>query len=168
MNKSLVTASLLFFFIFLNNGCGYKLGAPVSHQKEIFINIRNDSVGLQLGPKLDRELRKTILKNFPLWKVGSVDDADLKLIVILKDFQDQTESFDPKDAMLGKGFSFRVFADLTLLDKDGNRIFEDEIVSYSSITRQDRSRLPDAKPALQALAESMASSITSSMLNKYW
>lgn len=164
----------LFFFachlilIFLGSGCSLKMGSPVSGIHKIHLRVKNDSLGPLLGPKLDREIRKSLVKDGSFYLVNNPGDADALLVVKLTHFNDSTEAYRPGDTLLAAGLNLRASATVEFIDSKGNGVFHQKVSGNSSVLRQVSTRVPDEAMAMQALAESLAAEVVLSLLNQSW
>ena len=166
----------LFFFachlilIFLGSGCSLKMGSPVSgiHKIKIHLRVKNDSLGPLLGPKLDREIRKSLVKDGSFYLVNNPGDADALLVVKLTHFNDSTEAYRPGDTLLAAGLNLRASATVEFIDPKGNEVFQQKVSGNSSVLRKVSTRVPDEAMAMQALAESLAAEVVLSLLNQSW
>lgn len=164
----------LFFFachlilIFLVSGCSLKMGSPVSGIHKIHLRVKNDSLGPLLGPKLDREIRKSLVKDGSFYLVNNPGDADALLVVKLTHFNDSTEAYRPGDTLLAAGLNLRASATVEFIDPKGNEAFQQKVSGNSSVLRKVSTRVPDEAMAMQALAESLAAEVVLSLLNQSW
>jgi hypothetical protein len=176
MNRRLFAlASFPFFFIFFIAGCALKMGHPVSDIYKLHLRIKNDSLAPLLGPKLDREIRKSILKDGSFHLVNDPTDADASLIVQISQYGDYTEAYRPGDTLLAAGFNLRAIAKIELLDEKGRTVFAQNVSGNSSVlrpastdVRSVSTHVPDEAMAMQALAESLAAEVCLSLLNQAW
>ena len=84
--------SRTFFQVFLTSallclvgsGCSFKMGSPISGGAHLHIRVKNDSLAPLLGAKVDRDLRKTMLRNGSFILVSNREEADVFLTVTLK------------------------------------------------------------------------------------
>ncbi len=132
------------------------------------IRVKNDSVAPLLGPKVDRELRKNILRNGSYVLANEPEDADVFLVVVLINYEDSTEAYRPEDSLLAAGLNLRVSASVELNDVRGNLLYQDRVGADSSVLRPVSTQVPDDAMALQALAESLAANVSLSLLNQAW
>ena len=153
------------------------MGHPVSDIYKLHLRVKNDSLAPLLGPKLDRELRKSIVKDGSFHLVNDPTDADASLIVQITQYGDSTEAYRPGDTLLAAGFNLRATAKIDLLDEKGHTIFAQNVSGNSSVLRpvstvlDERpvsTHLPDEAMAMQALAESLAAEVCLSLLNQAW
>ena len=164
----------LFFFachlilIFLGSGCSLKMGSSVSGIHKIHLRVKNDSLGPLLGPKLDREIRKSLVKDGSFYLVNNPGDADALLVVKLTHFNDSTEAYRPGDTLLAAGLNLRASATVEFIDPKGNEVFQQKVSGNSSVLRKVSTRVPDEAMAMQALAESLAAEVVLSLLNQSW
>jgi hypothetical protein len=169
MNRRLFAlASFPFFFIFFIAGCALKMGHPVSDIYKLHLRVKNDSLAPLLGPKLDREIRKSIVKEGSFHLVNNPTDADASLIVQITRYGDSTEAYRPGDTLLAAGLNLRATAKMELLDEKGLTIFSQNVSGNSSVLRRESTRVPDEAMAMQALAESLAAEVCLSLLNQAW
>lgn len=168
MTDRLSCFTVLLQSIFLFSGCSYKLGGPIPEKINLYLDVKNNSVAPQLGPKLARELRKQNLKNNTLEYVNNSNEADLNLLIEISDFNDVAESFDRHDSTLAKGFSFQASVLIRLIDTKGETVFYEEVNSKASLYRNKRNLRPNLHPTIQALAESLASEVSAAILKHYW
>ena len=166
-NKPLFIFSICCIFV-LTSGCSFKMGGPVSGVANLHIRVKNDSLAPLLGARLDRELRKNILRNGSLNLVNKPEDADSFLVVTLTNYSDTTEAYRPGDTLLAAGLNLRTSAKIEFTDHKGNDLYRGQVGADSSVLRPQSTQLPDDAMALQALAESLASKICFSLLNQAW
>lgn len=140
----------------------------MSGGNSIHIRVKNDSLAPLLGPKLDRELRKNILRNSVFELVNDQDQADLYLLVTLRTYEDYSEAFQSEDTLLAAGLNLQTTARMELSDSKGINLYEDNVEADSSVLRRVSTHVPDDAMALQALAESLASKISLSLYNQAW
>jgi hypothetical protein len=157
-----------FFSIFFIAGCAFKMGHPVSDVYKLHLRVKNDSLAPLLGPKLDREIRKSIVKDGSFHLVNNRTDADASLIVQISQYGDSTEAYRPGDTLLAAGLNLRAIAKIELLDEKGHTIFVQNVSGNSSVLRPASTRVPDEAMAMQALAESLAAEVCLSLLNQAW
>jgi len=154
--------------VFLASGCSLKMGSPVSEIHKIHLRVNNESLGPLLGPKLDREIRKSVVRDGNFHLVNNRGDADALLVVKLTHFNDSTEAYRPSDTLLAAGLHLRASATVELIDPMGNEVFHQKVSGNSSVLRQVSTRVPDEAMAMQALAESLATEVVFSLLNQSW
>jgi hypothetical protein len=157
-----------FLSIFFIAGCALKMGHPVSDIYKLHLRVKNDSLAPLLGPKLDREIRKSIVKDGSFHLVNNPTDADASLIVQITRYGDSTEAYRPGDTLLAAGLNLRATAKMELLDVKGLTIFSQNVSGNSSVLRRESTRVPDEAMAMQALAESLAAEVCLSLLNQAW
>jgi hypothetical protein len=164
-----------FFSIFFIAGCALKMGHPVSDIYKLHLRVKNDSLAPVLGPKLDREIRKSIVKDGSFHLVNNLTDADASLIVQISQYGDSTEAYRPGDTLLAAGFNLRAIAKIELLDEKGRTVFAQNVSGNSSVlrpasthVRSVSTHVPDEAMAMQALAESLAAEVCLSLLNQAW
>ena len=155
-------------FCLVGTGCSFKMGSPISGGTHLHLRVKNDSLAPLLGSKVDRELRKTILRNSSFILVRDREEADVFLTVTLEDYSDTTEAYRPEDTLLAAGFNLQTSASIQLDEANGQRIYAESVSANSSVLRPFPTQLPDDEMALQALAESLASNISVSLLNQAW
>lgn len=168
--------SRTFFQVFLTSallclvgsGCSFKMGSPISGGAHLHIRVKNDSLAPLLGAKVDRELRKTMLRNGSFILVSNREEADVFLTVTLKGYSDTTEAYRPGDTLLAAGLNLQTTASIQLDEANGQSIYKDSVSANSSVLRPFSTQVPDDEMALQALAESLASNISVSLLNQAW
>jgi hypothetical protein len=169
MNRRLFAlASFPFSLIFFIAGCALKMGHPVSDVYQLHLRVKNDSLAPLLGPKLDREIRKSIVKDGSFYLVNDPTDADASLIVQISQYGDSTEAYRPGDTLLAAGLNLRAIAKIELLDEKGQTIYAQNVSGNSSVLRRESTRVPDEAMAMQALAESLAAEVCLSLLNQAW
>jgi hypothetical protein len=169
MNRRLFAlVAFPFFSIFFIAGCALKMGHPVSDLYKLHLRVKNDSLAPLLGPKLDREIRKSIVKDGSFHLVNDPTDADASLIVQISQYGDSTEAYRPGDTLLAAGLNLRAIAKIELLDEKGRTIFAENVSGNSSVLRRESTRVPDEAMAMQALAESLAAEVCLSLLNQAW
>ena len=144
------------------------MGHPVGDIYKLHLRVKNDSLAPLLGPKLDREIRKSIVKDGSFHLVNDPTDADASLIVQITRYGDSTEAYRPGDTLLAAGLNLRASAKIELLDEKGHPIFTQNVSGNSSVLRPVSTRLPDEAMAMQALAESLAAEVCLSLLNQAW
>jgi hypothetical protein len=169
MNKRpFVSVAFQFLSIFFFVGCALKMGHPVSDVHKLHLRVKNDSLAPLLGPKLDREIRKCLVKDGSFQLVNKPIDADASLLVQVTQYGDSTEAYRPGDTLLAAGLNLRATAKIELLDEGNNPLFVQNVSGNSSVLRPVSTRLPDEAMAMQALAESLAAEVSLSLLNQAW
>ena len=153
------------FLITLLVGCSYKLGYPSNNISSIHLRIRNNTTAPMLGPKIDRELRKRLLRSASFDFVSEHQDADSRLVVTLNNYQSKVESYQANDSLLANGYNFRVSANIKLLNDKGMVLRENMAESHSALFRPKATHLPDDSTVLQSLAENLAFDISLFLLN---
>ena len=149
--------------------CSLKMGAPSLGYSQLHLRVKNDSLAPLLGPKVDRELRKNLIRNSTFNLVNEREDADVFLVITLKNYSDYTEAYRPGDTLLAAGLNLRASAHLQLITSIGDtNLHEDVVQADASVLRPESTRVPDDAMALQALAESLAANISLSLLNQAW
>ena len=144
------------------------MGHPVSDIYQLHLRVKNDSLAPLLGPKLDREIRKSIVKDGNFHLVNDPTDADASLIVQITKYGDSTEAYRPGDTLLAAGLDLRATVKIELLDEKGHTVFVQNVSANSSVLRRESTRVPDEAMAMQALAESLAAEVCLSLLNQAW
>ena len=151
------------------------MGHPVSDIYKLHLRVKNDSLAPLLGPKLDREIRKSIVKDGSFHLANNLTDADASLIVQISQYGDSTEAYRPGDTLLAAGFNLRAIAKIELLDEKGRTVFAQDVSGNSSVlrpasthVRSVSTHVPDEAMAMQALAESLAAEVCLSLLNQAW
>jgi hypothetical protein len=150
------------------------MGSPLTGGAHLYLRVKNDSLAPLLGAKVDRELRKKFIRNGAFVLVNEPGQADNLLTVTLKGYSDTTEAYRSGDTLLAAGFNLLATAFITLEESGGDIIYEDSVGANSSVLKPVRPttaevfELPDDAMALQALAETLASNITVSLLNQAW
>ena len=179
MNRRLFALiAFQFFSLFFFAGCALKMGHPVSDFYKLHLRVKNDSLAPLLGPKLDREIRKCLVKDGSFQLVNKPIDADASLLVQVTQYGDSTEAYRPGDTLLAAGLNLRATAKIELLDEGNNPLFVQNVngnssvlrpvSGNSSVLRPVSTRLPDEAMAMQALAESLAAEVSLSLLNQAW
>ena len=86
----------------------------------------------------------------------------------LNGYSDTTEAYRPGDTLLAAGLNLQTTASIQLDEANGQSIYKDSVSANSSVLRPFSTQVPDDEMALQALAESLASNISVSLLNQAW
>jgi len=148
--------------------CSYKLGYPEAGEGLFHLRVRNDSMAPILGAKVDRELRKKILKNGTFILVQNQEDADVSIMVTLSNYTDSTEAYRPEDSLLAAGLNLGISAKIELRDQNGDIFLDKQVRANASVLRSESTRLPEESSSLHAMAEDLASEIHLSILNQSW
>ena len=148
--------------------CSYKLGYPEAGEGLFHLRVRNDSMAPILGAKVDRELRKKILKNGTFILVQNQEDADVSIMVTLSNYTDSTEAYRPEDSLLAAGLNLGISAKIELRDQNGDIFLDKQVRANASVLRSESTRLPEEISSLHAIAEDLASEIHLSILNQSW
>jgi hypothetical protein len=148
--------------------CSYKLGYPEAGEGLFHLRVRNDSMAPILGAKVDRELRKKILKNGTFILVQNQEDADVSIMVTLSNYTDSTEAYRPEDSLLAAGLNLGISAKIELRDQNGDIFLDKQVRANASVLRSESTRLPEESSSLHAIAEELASEIQLSILNQSW
>ena len=157
---------LLPLFIFAS--CSYKLGYPEVGEGLFHLRVKNDSMAPILGAKVDRELRKKILRNGTFTLIQNQEDADVSILVTLSKYTDSTEAYRPEDSLLAAGLNLGISAKIELRDQNGDIFLEKQVSANASVLRSESTRLPEESSSLHAIAEELASEIHLSILNQSW
>ena len=163
---SLIAFQCLSIFFFA--GCALKMGHPVDDVYKLYLRVKNDSLAPLLGPKVDREIRKSLIKDGGFHLVSNSTNADASLIVKITQYEDSTEAYRSGDTLLAAGFNLNAMANVELLDERGRRILIQKVSGNSSVLRPLSTQVPDEAMAMQALAESLAAEVYLSLLNQSW
>ena len=166
--RHFASVAFQFFSILFIAGCAFKMGHPVGDIYKLHLRVKNDSLAPLLGPKLDREIRKSIVKDGSFHLVNKPTDADASLIVKITQYEDSTEAYRSGDTLLAAGFNLNAMANVELLDERGRRILIQKVSGNSSVLRPLSTQVPDEAMAMQALAESLAAEVYLSLLNQSW
>lgn len=148
--------------------CSYKLGYPEAGEGLFHLRVKNDSMAPILGAKVDRELRKKILKNGTFILVQNQEDADVSIMVTLSNYTDSTEAYRPEDSLLAAGLNLGISAKIELRDQNGDIFLDKQVRANASVLRSESTRLPEESSSLHAIAEELASEIQLSILNQSW
>jgi len=148
--------------------CSYKLGYPEAGEGLFHLRVKNDSMAPILGAKVDRELRKKILKNGTFILVQNQEDADVSIMVTLSNYTDSTEAYRPEDSLLAAGLNLGISAKIELRDQNGDIFLDKQVRANASVLRSESTRLPEESSSLHAMAEDLASEIQLSILNQSW
>ena len=157
---------LLPLFIFAS--CSYKLGYPEVGEGLFHLRVKNDSMAPILGAKVDRELRKKILRNGTFTLIQNQEDADVSILVTLSNYTDLTEAYRPEDSLLARGLNLGISAKIELRDKKDDIFMDKQVRANASVLRPESTGLPEESSSLHALAEELASKIHLSILNQSW
>ena len=157
---------LLPLFIFAS--CSYKLGYPEVGEGLFHLRVKNDSMAPILGAKVDRELRKKILRNGTFTLIQNQEDADVSILVTLSNYTDLTEAYRPEDSLLAAGLNLGISAKIELRDKKDDIFMDKQVRANASVLRPESTGLPEESSSLHALAEELASKIHLSILNQSW
>jgi len=157
---------LLPLFIFAS--CSYKLGYPEVGEGLFHLRVKNDSMAPILGAKVDRELRKKILRNGTFTLIQNQEDADVSILVTLSNYTDSTEAYRPEDSLLAAGLNLGISAKIELRDKKDDIFMDKQVRANASVLRPESTGLPEESSSLHALAEELASKIHLSILNQSW
>ena len=159
---------LVFLPLLIFAACSYKLGYPEAREGLFHLRVKNDSMAPILGAKVDRELRKKILKNGTFILVQNQEDADVSIMVTLSNYTDSTEAYRPEDSLLAAGLNLGISAKIELRDQNGDIFLDKQVRANASVLRSESTRLPEESSALHAIAEDLASEIHLSILNQSW
>ena len=159
---------LVFLPLLIFAACSYKLGYPDAGEGLFHLRVKNDSMAPILGAKVDRELRKKILKNGTFILVQNQEDADVSIMVTLSNYTDSTEAYRPEDSLLAAGLNLGISAKIELRDQNGDIFLDKQVRANASVLRSESTRLPEESSALHAIAEDLASEIHLSILNQSW
>jgi len=157
---------LLPLFIFAS--CSYKLGYPEVGEGLFHLRVKNDSMAPILGAKVDRELRKKILRNGTFTLIQNQEDADVSILVTLSNYTDLTEAYRPEDSLLAAGLNLGISAKIELRDKKDDIFMDKQVRANASVLRPESTGLPEESSSLHALAEELASKIHLSILSQSW
>ena len=159
---------LVFLPLLIFAACSYKLGYPDAGEGLFHLRVKNDSMAPILGAKVDRELRKKILKNGTFILVQNQEDADVSILVTLSNYTDSTEAYRPEDSLLAAGLNLGISAKIELRDQQGDIFLDKQVRANASVLRSESTRLPEESSSLHAIAEDLASEIHLSILNQSW
>lgn len=159
---------LVFLPLLIFAACSYKLGYPDAGEGLFHLRVKNDSMAPILGAKVDRELRKKILKNGTFILVQNQEDADVSIMVTLSNYTDSTEAYRPEDSLLAAGLNLGISAKIELRDQHGDIFLDKQVRANASVLRSESTRLPEESSSLHAIAEDLASEIHLSILNQSW
>ena len=157
---------LLPLFIFAS--CSYKLGYPEVGEGLFHLRVKNDSMAPILGAKVDRELRKKILRNGTFTLIQNQEDADVSILVTLSNYTDLTEAYRPEDSLLAAGLNLGISAKIELRDQKDDIFMDKQVRANASVLRPESTGLPEESSSLHALAEELASKIHLSILSQSW
>ena len=148
--------------------CSFKLGYPEVGEGLFHLRVKNDSMAPVLGAKVDRELRKKILRNGTFTLIQNQEDADVSILVTLSNYTDSTEAYRPEDSLLAAGLNLGISAKIELRDQKDDVFMDKQVRANASVLRSESTRLPGESSSLHALAEELASKIHLSILNQSW
>lgn len=148
--------------------CSFKLGYPEVGEGLFHLRVKNDSMAPVLGAKVDRELRKKILRNGTFTLIQNQEDADVSILVTLSNYTDSTEAYRPEDSLLAAGLNLGISAKIELRDQKDDIFMDKQVRANASVLRSESTRLPGESSSLHALAEELASEIHLSILNQSW
>ena len=154
--------------LFIFTSCSYKLGYPEVEEGLFHLRVKNDSMAPILGSKVDRELRKKILRNGTFTLIQNQEDADVSILVTLSNYTDSTEAYRPEDSLLAAGLNLGISAKIELRDRKDDIFMDKQVRANASVLRSESTRLPEESSSLHALAEELASKIHLSILNQSW
>ena len=164
MIKKISGSGILFLTNFFFSGCPYTLSDNPRDALELFVEVHNESFGLSMGPLIDREIRKTILKTSSYSLTSVPHTADLKLYLRVSGYSDRPESYDPDDSFLASAFAIVSTVNLKWESASGVVLSEETISSGVSALKPPVSLAsPVDEQARQSLAESIAKEVYFSM-----
>jgi hypothetical protein len=138
-------------------GCSYKF---VGEQKQtIFLEINNHSLGLRMGPLIDREVRKALLKSANLILCEERELADLSLKIEIADHHAVPESYNAQDTVIASSFSINSSFSITWQDRYGKTIFSEQHSANVSALSQNAQARPSDQQSRATLATQIASAI---------
>ena len=165
MTKKISGSGILFLTNFFFSGCPYTLSDNPRDALELFVEVHNESFGLSMGPLIDREIRKTILKTSSYSLTSVPHTADLKLYLRVSGYSDRPESYDPDDSFLASAFAIVSTVNLKWESAAGELLLEETINLDASVLRpalkpiSPASSSPVDEQARQSLAEFIAKEI---------
>jgi len=169
MTKRLSGSGILFLINCFFTGCPYTLSENPPVGLELFVEVHNESFGLLMGPLIDHEIRKIIVKSSSYSLTSVSHTADLKLYLTVSGYRDTPESYDPDDSFLASAFALVSTVKLKWESASGDILLEEIINSDASVLRPTLSSVslasssPVDEQARQTLAESIAKEVYFSM-----
>ena len=159
MIKKFLGSGILFLITFLFCGCPYTLSENPPKGLELFVEVHNESFGLLMGPLIDQEIRKIIVKTSSYSLTSVSQTADLKLYLTVSGYSDRPESYDPDDSLLASAFAILSTVKLRWEGEAGEVLLEETLSSDASALRPISLASPVDDQTRQFLAESVAKEV---------
>lgn len=159
MTKRFFYSVLLIVINFFFLGCPYTISENPDRGVELFVEVQNESFGLMMGPLIDHEIRKVLLKSSSYTLISDSRTADLKLYLTLSGYSNTTESYDPNDTLLASAFAIESTMKLKWESASGEVLLEESISSNATALKSFPLAIPVDDQARQSLAESIAKEV---------
>ncbi len=164
MTNRLSGSGILFLINCFFSGCPYTLSENPPSGLELFVEVHNESFGLLMGPLIDHEIRKIIVKTSSFSLTSDSHTADLKLFLTVSGYRDRPESYDPDDSFLASAFAIINTIKFKWENASGEVLLEETVSSGVSALKPPVSLAsPVDGQARQSLAESIAKEVYFSM-----
>lgn len=152
---SVILIVINFFFL----GCPYTISQGPDREIDVFVEIQNESFGLMMGPLIDHEIRKVLLKSNSYTLTSDSHTADLKLYLTVSDYSNSPESYEPEDTLLASAFAIESTVNLKWESASGEVLLEESISSNATALKSDSLANPVDDQPRQSLAESIAKEV---------
>jgi len=163
MIKKFFGSGILFLINFLFCGCPYSLTENSPEGLQLFVEVHNESFGLLMGPLIDQEIRKIVVKTSSYSLTSAANTADLKLYLTVTGYSDRPESYDPDDSLLASAFAIMSTVKLRWEGGAGEVLLEETLSSDASALKPISLASPVDNQTRQFLAESVAKEVYFSM-----
>lgn len=154
----ILSLTILIFF----GGCNYQLYK--SGGKSISVEVDNGSFGMNMGPLVDREIRKTLVKSGNQVMFNN-KDSDWNLSVKILDHRQSVESYDTNDSILASSFLIQSKIQIVWENKARNLTYDKEFFLDVTALRPNPRSSPGDDQARQSLARQVAKEISLSLFN---
>jgi hypothetical protein len=155
-------------FVALFQGCAhYRVGtgAELSFRTLYVAPVESEADAPQARSLVWTRLRETLLRDSRITLVGSPQEADATLVVVLKKYGRDATVSKADDTGLARKFSLTLQADCSLTLRDGKQLFANKRVTAQKEAYVDSGQLQSEYNTLPYLADSLALSIKHAALD---
>lgn len=156
----------------LLTGCaGYRLGpssGQVAGSKSVRVDpFRNETYEPRLTEAVGTALRRT-LQQEGTYRLSTHGDPDIIVAGVIDRYRRFGISYDPKDVITPRDFNIEMFAKVTATERSTGRILLDRDVRGRTTIRSGPDQASAERQAVPLLAEDLARSITSLLVDGAW
>ena len=154
---------LFFLLLIIFNGCSekYRIGYPIENSnKRLSIRVENRSMAGQIGPTLNRTVKDELAKMGILQVANHPNDAKFLVLIILEDYSQHAQAYNPDDTLLASGFELRIRSRFQVSNRNNGQSISSFTLSTRGFAMRSRSlEKPRDRQALMDMSRELGSRI---------